>query len=457
MGTRLQATTARRGYGLLLIGGGIGIVYLSAYAAFAFYRMVGPEVALAALAGVTLLATALAAGRQEPLLAEVGALGAFAAPLLVRTDSPNLFLLSGYVVLVTAWTGGIAIRRGWRLLAWTALAGAVLLLILGAQPPQARGAYPSLNGAAMLTWLGLGAAALWREARVLAAPGTWARQPTPAWARGFDAERADVYSAAGLVLVGALLFPLYATGAAHWDMRTTGAALYIGEAAALGGAAWLWRRSARDLALRVGLLATVLLLLGTIALQLHEYRGVLALEALALSYLGTWLDDVRYRRGGDAVFGVVALAYLFFATNSAGAAPPPETSAADLVAIAAAYLARTRADSPTAARAYGAGALAGLLAWLLITLSPLPGGAYWTTLSWGALGTGLLLTGFRRASPDVRSAALATLALVALKLLFVDTARLPAGGRIIVFLGFGALFLVLAGIYRRSGRPGGPA
>ena len=44
---------------------------------------------------------------------------------------------------------------------------------------------------------------------------------------------------------------------------------------------------------------------------LRDFRCILALEALVLSYLGTRLPDLRYWRVGDAVFAFVALAYLF--------------------------------------------------------------------------------------------------------------------------------------------------
>jgi uncharacterized membrane protein len=433
---------------LLLLGGGIGILYLSAYAAFSFYGLVAPEVALASLATITLFAIGLAAGRHEPILALVGATGAYAAPLLVQTESPSMSLFAGYVVLVTAWTGGIAVRRGWRLVQWAALAGTMVLLVAGRLSPAARGYPGPLVTAALVAGLGLAAAALWREWRALVRPAAWPRRPSM-WVDTLSPESADALSAAGLALVAALTFPPYVTAVAHWGTRTA-AGIFLAEAAVLALTAWALRRSSRTLALRLGIVAIAPLLVGTGVLDVREYRGLFAVEALALIYLGERLQDLRFRRIGEAVFAFVGLTYLAFASRSGGVQVPWGPALADLGAVAAAYLAHVRAPTRAAARAFGTGALAGLLIWLLLTLSPLPGGAYWTTISWGALGSGLLLAGYRRASGEIRSAALATLGVVALKLMLVDTATLPPGGRVVVFLGFGALFLVLGGWYRRS-------
>src|SRR5512147_1205974 len=67
LGTRLHALRERRAYALILLGGGLGILYLSAYAAFGFYALVDAQVALAALAGITLLSIRLAVHREQIL------------------------------------------------------------------------------------------------------------------------------------------------------------------------------------------------------------------------------------------------------------------------------------------------------------------------------------------------------------------------------------------------------
>lgn len=448
LGSRLQLKTGRRAYGLLLMGGGVGILYLSAYAAFAFYGLVTPGVALAALATLTLLAIALAAERHEPLLAQVGAVGAFAAPLLVHSQSPSVVLFAGYIALVTLWAGGVAVRQGWRVLSWTTLIGASVLLVIAAQAPN-NNRYGALLVASVLGLLGPGAGALWRERQALAHPDGWPRRSTGPWLKGLDPRRADAIATAVAVLIGAAGFPLYAQGLLTWPSQAAGG-FYLGEAVALALIAWTWRRSARELALFTGLLAALPLLAGTLILHLPEFRGLLALEALGFVYLAGRLADARYRRIGEAVFAFVALAYVQFALDKGDLPIALRATLGDLAAVAAGYAARLVASSSTKERLYGAGALGGLLLWLLLTLSHVPGGAYWTTVSWGAVGTALLLAGHVRSSTDVRTAAFATLAIVALKLLLVDTAKLPPGGRIVVFIGFGALFLVLGGLYRRA-------
>ncbi|HEX9107891.1 MAG TPA: DUF2339 domain-containing protein, partial [Longimicrobiales bacterium] len=158
-----------------------------------------------------------------------------------------------------------------------------------------------------------------------------------------------------------------------------------------------------------------------------------------------WLREV-----GHLVFAGVLIAFAAFVLDANGRAQGSWVLAMDLAGVAAALYATTFLDGVVAVRSYATAALFALLAWLLVALLPLPGGEYWVSIAWGIVGSALLLAGWLRSDARLRVGALLALGAVAVKLLFVDTATLPAGGRVVVFLGFGVLFLVLGAFYRRG-------
>ena len=83
-----------------LAGGGVIAWYASLLVAFDHYGLMGPGVAYALLALVSLLALALSL-LQGPLLAVLGLLGGYLVPALVSTGQGTLPGLLGYVALVS--------------------------------------------------------------------------------------------------------------------------------------------------------------------------------------------------------------------------------------------------------------------------------------------------------------------------------------------------------------------
>jgi len=104
-------------YGRLVAGGGLAILYVSAYAASALYALVPPGVALlwmAMLSGVT----ALAADRQNSQgLAATAIVLAFAAQFLVATNQDQHLALFAYDAALVAATLFLVRRHEWLFLA----------------------------------------------------------------------------------------------------------------------------------------------------------------------------------------------------------------------------------------------------------------------------------------------------------------------------------------------------
>jgi uncharacterized membrane protein len=125
VGARLRIE--RRAYAMALIGGGLGVLYLTAFAALRLVPLVTPAVAFALLAAIAALAAMLALRFDAQALAALAALGGLLAPALLETEgAPEL--LFGYVTVVNATVLGIARFRAWHALN---LAGFVFSFLLG--------------------------------------------------------------------------------------------------------------------------------------------------------------------------------------------------------------------------------------------------------------------------------------------------------------------------------------
>ncbi|HEX8013511.1 MAG TPA: DUF2339 domain-containing protein [Casimicrobiaceae bacterium] len=117
---------SRRHYALALVGGGLGVVYLTTFAALELVPLLAPARAFVLLAAIALFAIILALAFDAQALAALATLGGLLAPVLVRTVSEPLPLF-GYVAAVNAVVVGIAWFRAWRALDLVGFAGTFVL------------------------------------------------------------------------------------------------------------------------------------------------------------------------------------------------------------------------------------------------------------------------------------------------------------------------------------------
>jgi uncharacterized membrane protein len=108
-----------------LAAAGIADLFACFLAAVHLYRLVPPGVGFALMALTTAVAVALAL-RQGIMVALIGLVGGFLTPALIQTEHPSARNLFGYLLLLTAGLLAAAWRRGWRWLAFAALAGGLL-------------------------------------------------------------------------------------------------------------------------------------------------------------------------------------------------------------------------------------------------------------------------------------------------------------------------------------------
>ena len=114
VGWRLRDT--RRIYGLVIQGGGIGIVYLTIFAAFRLYGMIPPVLAFTLLFAVCALSSFLAVMQNSLSLAVLGSAGGFLAPVLISTGGGRHVALFSYYSVLNLGILWISWYRTWRAL-----------------------------------------------------------------------------------------------------------------------------------------------------------------------------------------------------------------------------------------------------------------------------------------------------------------------------------------------------
>ena len=139
-----SADTAVRFLPQVLAAAGVISLFGASIACGMIYSFVSPFTAFAMVAAVSVLAVFLSL-RFGPILAVMGLVGAYVAPLLTGAEGGSLLQLLPYFVAVTG--GGLALVRltGWRWLSWILLIGAGIwgLLAAGSQETVAAIAVPT--------------------------------------------------------------------------------------------------------------------------------------------------------------------------------------------------------------------------------------------------------------------------------------------------------------------------
>ncbi len=114
LGWRLR--DKRPGYALSLQGGGVGLLYLTIFAAFRLYSLLPPLPAFVLLLAVAVFSAALAVLQNSLALAVLGASGGFLAPVLASTGKGSHVMLFSYYLVLNLGIFAVAWRKAWRVL-----------------------------------------------------------------------------------------------------------------------------------------------------------------------------------------------------------------------------------------------------------------------------------------------------------------------------------------------------
>jgi uncharacterized membrane protein len=119
-------------YSDILIGGGIGILYLTTFSSFAFYRLIDLPVAFFFVALITLLAMIMSFVDDSPTIAIIGTLGGFVTPMMLSIDKENVFSLFTYILILDIGVLAVSIKKKWVSLQYLAFFGTSLTVLIWA-------------------------------------------------------------------------------------------------------------------------------------------------------------------------------------------------------------------------------------------------------------------------------------------------------------------------------------
>lgn len=455
LGSGLRVQEKQPALSQVLLGGSSAALYITVFAAQQLYGLVPYAVGFVGMVGVTVGTFALAVRQDGAALGVIGAVGGLGTPFVLDPGpEPGVAGLVGYTVLLLAGMAAIYLYRGWRsLLATSAVGGWLVLLaaVLGLPGDALMRTQWVVQGGLMAAWLLLGGVPVvraWLHAR---APERWPRPDLPF----ADRLPSKVGTPPAYALVSASPLLAFAASQFIWDdvasavwgsIALTGAALY--------GAAYgrLRKRAVWRYAPAHALVAAVLAAIG-LAVLLDGSALLVAwgVEVLMLHWAARQLEAPVLRWTGHA-FAVLLAAVWAEQVETVQRGVLPVVHAAGLSELAVLGLllgASALLASPAVRRLYQGAALAGWLAWSWQELAVLANGDAYTSAVWGVAALALLVAAARRNTTALQVAGFATLALFVGKLFLVDLARLSAVWRILLFLGFGAVFLALS--YALSG------
>ncbi|WP_257249981.1 DUF2339 domain-containing protein [Burkholderia cepacia] len=114
LATGWRVRARRAAYGLVLQGGGVGILYLTIFAATKLYALLPVGAAFPLMVAVCALSAFLAVRQNALPLAFMGTAGGFLAPVLLSTGHGNHVALFSYYALLNAGIFAIAWFKAWR-------------------------------------------------------------------------------------------------------------------------------------------------------------------------------------------------------------------------------------------------------------------------------------------------------------------------------------------------------
>ena len=434
-GLRLEPT--RRRLAQALLGGAVSLFYLVGFAGYQLYALTPLWVALSLMSTTTLLSFVLAERQDSPILAVMGVLGGVATPFLLESGLSNVIGLSAYLGLVLLGGGGVQFHRGWiSLLGVLVLGGAAALSPLALVAPERGGAIAVL--AVLVYWM---VTAVSRVARpfVLSHESSRLDLDAELWITRVVLVASTIVA---LVLVVLLL-----------DLDLRGAGVLAGFLALLAAAvAHLTRGTLLSQWPSAEMSALCLAFAFILVLQGQSAMFFGVGEAAVLFVLVTRGAPRSLRTLGHLLATAVAVAFCVYAVDAPiqmGALR--EGALVRLAALAMVAVCGLLVEAD-AVPAYRGAAYLGLLIWLLSELAPKAHGAALVSIAWGVQGAVALLVSLRLGSRPLQAAGLATLGLVAAKLLLVDLSQLDAVWRILMFLGFGASLLGLAYLVNRPAK-----
>ena len=491
-----QVRVEMRRFGLALVGAGGGIVYLGIWAAAGPYDLISRPAGIAAIAATAVVAAWRAVRHDAEALALWALLGAFIAPVLLRSPEPDPQMFLGYTAVVGFATAAIARARTWRLAlvaglggglalvaalvpdvlhaplgfvylaalgiaalyvasrSWTELRVVLLVVVWIALIAAAATVHPDASWFAELAGLSLLLAAWWQHRDIAAFRAPRLSPSLPA----DDAQVGFVISPIAWAIIATVAggtylrpHPEFAFGAVAALYLATG---WRGRWAAFVALGWAMAGMALILAFKdadVILAFSVAIVVGAAADRWQDQLGMapVTLALIVLAGLGVLAGLVSRQADEPAFVGVwssalyayvaaVALAAVWWRTGADRAAWALKARGAAWAALGSVVFAGLSLELKRffelKSEAWPGASLAGALA---------------TSVWWLLYAALLVRIGFSRDVREARWAGLAVAVLAALKISFVDLSTLEALYRVAAFFVLALIALAVAYAYNR--------
>jgi len=461
IGYRLRHS--ERHFSSVLSGGGIGVWYITGFAAFQIFDLIPALPAFAFMTVVTVFAFLLAVRQNVVALSVIGALGGLGTPWLLYETDRALAGPVAYMCLVLVGAAAVYAKKRWKALLWTsAVAAGGAFIAIGDRYRVHQGATEeqiTLQVGMAFYWLMFAIVAVFRELRSGALPqpehdqvdATATQTPTPGLKKPF-VDYGDIP-----MFVTAV--PIYAVvmTASIWESNTD-----IGGWVSLLTSivyAIAWRRletmqGFTSLARAHLLAALVLVTMGvTLLLDGDIMLVTLAAEAAVLHALARQVPGRLMTIWAHLLYFMLGLVMLGrLAEDRVGPPIINGDGLANLWVIVSGAAVSLVLSTSRERFTYRYAAHGLILLWVLRELFELPNGQGIVTVVWGLYALALVIAGLRGGSTKLRVVGLITLLVTVFKLVIVDLSEVKAIWRVLLFSGFGVLLLGLSHWVRRFGK-----
>ncbi|WP_441000810.1 DUF2339 domain-containing protein [Fodinibius sp. SL11] len=424
----------------IVMGGGNAAFYITGFATFQLFSFVPTTVVWGFMIFVTLLSFWLSLQQEEAVLAVIGTLGALGTPFMLYSGEGEIVGLILYFVLILGPTSILYIKKEWLSLLWSVCVGGMLVLAAAIITNIARGN----DFTSFESWVMFGGIMIWLMVSWL----------VPVFKEVFDRSKSGaenteqtISSSIHIFVLGVpVIGVLFSVSVWEWTMDQAGMASLVLALAAGGFYSFLKHRKLTGLASTHASLGLVLVTAGLfLILEGEVLFTVFVIELMALRYLAHHTDDKKISVGSHVLFGITVWWLINKLEHVEATSFIIEFSILpELVLILAGglwipqYL--KRKDSKNI---YQGLSHLMLLYWLYQKLIPLENSQAWISLVWGVYAIGLIVLGLMWFGKRARLVGLATIFLVIIKLFLVDLAQLQAIWRILLFMGFGSLLLII--------------
>lgn len=126
----LRLYDERRTFSQVLLGGSSAVFYLTVFSAYQVFELTSYLVAFTAMVTVTVGTFGLAVRQQSPVMAVIGAAGAYATPFLLYNNDGSVVGLVVYALIVLVMTVSLFWRRGWVAMLYTSITGMWVVTLL---------------------------------------------------------------------------------------------------------------------------------------------------------------------------------------------------------------------------------------------------------------------------------------------------------------------------------------